>query len=189
MFIYWKKTKLHWLTPRLLQVTRHLLVKYNTGPKYLTGLLSHLCVHVQRRPAFIPDMFHLQPGHPCRHNPTECLSGEQWQAFLMHISFHITLYSPKGSYSLGGYWWAHTVAIISAVTADWKGVKNVDAFTRGNKSQWLKRESEQQEIHMIDWTELIEKYIWEWNISFIKPALYVLQHQFIDPVWKATMVI
>lgn len=37
-----------------------------------TSLLS-LVTTVPTMPTFIPDVFHLQPVHPCRHNPTESL--------------------------------------------------------------------------------------------------------------------
>lgn len=65
---------------------------------------SPRCVCTLRLPSFIADMFHLQPVQPCRHNPTESLKRQRWQAFLILISFWIALYSPKG-FRTGGYWW------------------------------------------------------------------------------------
>lgn len=93
---------------------------YTTGKKTIRRRLASVahwdgcslqCACMQRLPTFIPDVFHLRPGHPCRHNPTQSLKRDQWQAFLIHISFPIALYSPAGFLLIGqllvGTSWSH----------------------------------------------------------------------------------
>lgn len=138
---------------------------------------------MQRLPTFIPDVFHLQPERPCRHNPTESLKRQKWQAFLIHLSFWMALYSHKGFLLIG--WvlvdtsWSQCGPYTNKSRNGWlssfKIIMLSWSISRTIKSQNQKKLSKYRDIYIIDWAVFIGKRVIEhiylrmgWNTSFRK---------------------
>lgn len=135
----------------------------NTRPEYVIGMAGHhQCVCMLRLPTFILEVFHLHPGHPCRHNPSESLKRDQWQAFLIHISFQIAPYSPTGIYAYwvatGGYFLIPVWCLLKVENGWLNSFKTITLSGTLTKNSW-KQLRKQKEIYISDWSVPIQERV------------------------------